>query len=580
MKMLLHYLVPVRWRIALGVSIKFIGSIVELFLPSLLAYLLDVVVPAAKTDGGMGEIFFYSFLMLLCAGVAWVANITANRMAASSTRDAVQTMRQDLFEKTIRLSDARINAFSIPTLEMRLTGDTYNIHRMVGMMQRMGIRAPILLIGGIIMTGIMEPVLTLILLAVLPLIVLVITGVTRKGVPLYDFLQQKTDDMVRIVRENITGIRVVKALSKTTYEKTRFEQVNTSVSDAETDAGVTMALTNPVMSFLLNGGLTFVILAGAYRINAGLTMPGTIIAFMSYFTIILNAMMAVTRMFIMCSKGLASANRIAEVLETESEMKELAAHGNGETREGMLVFENVSFSYNGRRNNLEDISFSLPRGGTLGIIGATGSGKSTLVKLIMRFYDAGEGTVFIDGKDVRDIPLEELRKMFGVAMQNDFLYADTIADNIRFERDLDEMHLAAAAEMAQAADFIAERPEGFEDKLTQSGHNLSGGQRQRLLVARALAADPQILILDDSSSALDYRTDAAMRTAIRNMKHSPTTVVVAQRVSSVMNSDLILVLEDGKAVAQGTHRELMQHCEIYREIAQTQMGGERLGSTC
>jgi len=577
MRMLLRYLRPVRLRIGVGMVIKFAGSILELFLPSLLAFLLDEAVPQAKLDGRMAPIWIYSALMLLCALAAWGCNISANRMAASTTRDAVHQLRQDLFDKTIRLSDARINAFSVPTLEMRLTGDTYNIHRMVGMMQRMGVRAPILLIGGTVMTAVMEPVLTLILVATLPLIACVILGVTRKGVPLYDLLQRKTDDMVRVVRENITGIRVVKALSKTRYEKERFEEINRGVSDSETHAGVTMALTNPVMNILLNGGLTFVILAGAYRVQAGLTLPGTIIAFMSYFTIILNAMMAVTRMFIMCSKGLASANRISEVMDTESEERELAAHGCGERREGMLVFENVSFSYNGRKNNLENISFSLPKGGTLGIIGATGSGKSTLIKLIMRFYDAGEGTVFVDGRDVRDIPLPELRSKFGVAMQNDFLYADTIADNIRFERGLDEDEISRAAEMAQAKGFISERQEGFEDKLTQAGHNLSGGQRQRLLVSRALAGVPEILILDDSSSALDYKTDAAMRGAIAGIRPRPTTVVVAQRVSSVKSSDLILVMDDGQIIDQGTHEALMERCEVYAQIARTQMGGDEDG---
>ncbi|MBR5783106.1 MAG: ABC transporter ATP-binding protein [Clostridia bacterium] len=574
MKMLLHYLRPVRWKIARGVSIKFFGSLMELFLPSLLAYLLDTAVPNARADGNLRPIYIYSGLMLLCALLALIGNIAANRMASASTRDAVRIMRRDLFDKTLRLSDARINAFSVPTLEMRLTGDTYNVHRMVGMMQRMGIRAPIMLIGGVVMTAVMEPVLTLILLATLPVIAWVMLSVTHKGVPLYDKLQQKNDDMVRIVRENITGIRVVKALSKTEYEKERFDGINTDVSDAETKAGVTMALTNPVMNILLNSGLTFVILAGAYRVNSGLTQAGTIIAFMSYFTIILNAMMTVTRMFIMCSKGIASANRIAEVLNVDTEAEELAESGSGETREDMLVFENVCFSYNGRGNNLEDVSFSLRKGGTLGIIGATGSGKTTLIKLIMRFYDAGSGKIFVDGRDIKDIPISELRGMFGVALQNDFLYADTVGSNIRFERDIDEAELRSAAERAQAAEFIAERKDGFEDMLTQSGHNLSGGQRQRLLVARALAGDPKILILDDSSSALDYRTDAAMRSAIADMSPRPTTVVVAQRVSSVMNSDIILVLDDGKAIAKGTHSELMQTCEVYAQIAQTQMGGE------
>ena len=573
MKMLLRYLRPVRLRIGVGMVIKFAGSILELFLPSLLAFLLDEAVPQAKLDGRMAPIWIYSALMLLCALAAWGCNISANRMAASTTRDAVHQLRQDLFDKTIRLSDARINAFSVPTLEMRLTGDTYNIHRMVGMMQRMGVRAPILLIGGTVMTAVMEPVLTLILVATLPLIACVILGVTRKGVPLYDLLQRKTDDMVRVVRENITGIRVVKALSKTRYEKERFEEINRGVSDSETHAGVTMALTNPVMNILLNGGLTLVILAGAYRVQAGLTLPGTIIAFMSYFTIILNAMMAVTRMFIMCSKGLASANRISEVMDAEPEERELAAHGCGEHREGMLVFENVSFSYNGRKNNLENISFSLPRGGTLGIIGATGSGKSTLIKLIMRFYDAGEGTVFVDGRDVRDIPLPELRSKFGVAMQNDFLYADTIANNIDFGRGLSHEQIKTAAIRAQAIEFIEAFPEGFEHEITSKGTNISGGQKQRLLIARALAGDPEILILDDSSSALDYKTDLELRRAIAEIGGKTTVIVVAQRISSVMNSDLILVLDDGEIIGAGRHSELLESCEIYREISDSQMGG-------
>lgn len=574
MKMLARYLKPLTLRLSIGVSIKFVGSLLELMLPYIMGYLLDNVVPVCKQSGSSGKIWLYGGIMTLCAVGALFGNAIANKMSAATTRDAIRQIRQDLFRKTIALSDAKITYYSIPTLEMRLTGDTYNVHRMVGMMQRIGIRAPILLLGGITLTMIMEPVLTMILLCTLPIIAIVVFFVTKKGVPLYGLVQKTTDGMVRIVRENITGIRVVKALSKTEYEKGRFSDINQKVSASETKAGVTMALTGPVMNILLNGGLTVVVFVGAYRVNGGVCQPGTIIAFMSYFTIILNAMMSITRIFVECSKGLASAGRIEEILCCPDETEELPVLDNGKSAEGMLCFENVSFSYNGNKNNLENISFCLPKGGKLGIIGATGSGKSTIVKLIMRFYDPNEGTVYLDGKDIRSYALHDLRVKFGVSLQNDFLYADTIGNNINFERDLSEEQIEHAAAMAQADDFIRWRVNGLEEQLAIAGHNLSGGQRQRMFVSRAVAGNPEILILDDSSSALDYKTDASMRQSIDTMVPRPTTVIVAQRVSSVKNCDVIIVMEDGRADAIGTHEQLMRQSAIYREIAETQMGDD------
>lgn len=580
MKILFHYLRPVAGRIAVGTTIKFIGSIMDLFLPYILAHLLDTVVPDAKADGDLRLIFIWGGVMLLCAAIAWTGNIVANRMAASTTRDAIRRLRMDLFEKTVKLSEKQINYYSIPTLEMRLTGDTYNVHRMVGMIQRLGVRAPILLIGGIIMTFSMEPVLTCVLLSTLPIIAVVVYFVSKKGIPLYDKVQSNTDTMVRVVRENIVGVRVIKALSKTEYEKERFFGVNEEVSDSETKAGVVMATTNPVMNILLNGGLVAVIFVGAFRVDSGLTQAGTIIAFMSYFTVILNAMMSVTRLFVNSSKGVASMNRIAEVLNepTEEKLFETVEPVADIDTEAKIVFRDVCFSYNEKKDNLKSISVSVPKGGTLGIIGATGSGKSTLIKMLLRFYDPYSGVIYIDGKDIRGIKLSELREKFGVAMQNDFLYAGTLAENVRFERELDVPELETALRLAQAEDFVKER--GLEYELTMSGHNLSGGQRQRLLVARALAGQPEILILDDASSALDYKTDAALRGAIGELKHKPTTVIVAQRVSSVMNSDVILLLDGGEAVACGDHETLMRECDMYREIAETQMGGATDGGTC
>lgn len=572
-KKLFYYLKPVAGMMTVGTIIKFIGSIMDLFLPYILAHLLDNVVPEAKNSGEIRTIFIWGGVMIICAAVAWIGNIVANRIAASTTRDAVKQMRSDLFRKTINLSEKQINDFSIPTLEMRLTGDTYNIHRMVGMMQRMGIRAPILLIGGVIMTFSMEPVLTCVLLCALPIIGFVVYFVSKKGIPLYDKVQSSTDKMVRIVRENIVGVRVIKALSKTDFEKARFEESNEEVGKNDMSAAIIMGITSPVMQILLNAGLVAVVFVGAIRVDAGLSEVGKIIAFMSYFTIILNAMMAVTRLFVMCSKGIASMNRIAEVLDEkdEQEIFSNAAPSEDIDTDNKIVFDKVCFSYNGVKDNLHNISLSLKKGGTLGIIGATGSGKTTLIKLLMRFYDPQSGSIYIDGKDIRKMSSKELRSRFGVALQNDFLYAGTVEDNLRFEREVTTEEINEAVIRAQAGDFVSER--GLDYQLDMSGHNLSGGQRQRLLVARALAGNPEILILDDASSALDYKTDSALRSAIGNIDPSPTTVIVAQRVSSVMNSDVILLLDNGETVACGDHETLMRECEMYREIAETQMGG-------
>ena len=573
MKALFHYLRPVAGMMTVGTIIKFVASIMDLFLPYILAHLLDNVVPEAKKDGQLRTIFIWGGVMIFCAFVAWIGNIVANRIAASTTRDAVRVMRSDLFKKTINLSEKQINDYSIPTLEMRLTGDTYNIHRMVGMMQRMGIRAPILLIGGVVMTFSMEPVLTCVLMCALPIISFVVYIVSKKGIPLYEKVQTSTDKMVRIVRENIVGVRVIKALSKTEYEKDRFSESNEEVGKNDTDAAIIMGITGPVMQILLNAGLVAVIFVGAIRVNAGLSEVGKIIAFMSYFTIILTAMMAVTRLFVMCSKGIASMNRISEILreKDEQELFSSAQTADAISTDAKIVFHKVCFSYNGIKDNLHDISFSIPKGGTLGIIGATGSGKTTLIKLLMRFYDPDSGSIYIDGEDIKNKTPEKHRSRFGVAMQNDFLYAGTVEENLRFERNISREQIEKAVINAQAEDFMNQR--GLDYELEMSGHNLSGGQRQRLLVARALAGESEILILDDASSALDYKTDSALRSAISKLEPAPTTVIVAQRVSSVMNSDVILLLDNGETIACGDHDTLMRECDMYREIAETQMGG-------
>ena len=395
------------------------------------------------------------------------------------------------------------------------------------------------------------------------------THVPRKGVPIYREVQRRTDAMVRVVRENISGIRVIKALSKTDYERERFAGVNQAMVDQELHAGHVMSLTNPITNVFLNVGLTAVILVGAFRVNAGLTQPGTILAFLSYFTIILNALMGVTRIFVMVSRGAASGSRIDEVLQIPMDLPLIP----GETEETPyhVEFRDVTFSYNKKENNLEDISFALKPGETLGVIGATGSGKSTLAALLMRLYDTDSGRIAISGRPVTSIPPEELHTKFGVVFQNDALFADTIYENIDFGRSLPREAIEKAAKCAQAWDFITALPDGFEHMLSSKGTNLSGGQRQRVLLARALAGSPEILILDDSSSALDYRTDAALRKALREEYGGVTTVVIAQRVSSIMHAAHILVLDEGRELGYGTHEELMRSCDVYREIAEIQM---------
>ena len=568
MREIFRYLKPHVPKMLGGFVFKFSGTVVELLIPMILSYIIDDVVPT----GNITLVYWWGGAMLLCAVMALVNNIVANRMASAVAREATRSIRHDLFAKISYLSSRQIDDFSIPSLESRLTTDTYNVIQVIGMMQRLGVRAPILLVGGIFVTMAMEPVLTLVMIAIMPFIGIVVWLVTRKGVPMYTYLQKGIDIMVRTVRENISGIRVIKALSRTEQEKEHFSQVNREVVNRETRASITMGITNPMMNLFLNTGLTLVVVVGAFRVNSGVTKVGAIIAFLSYFTIILNAMLSITRLFVMYSRGSASASRICEVLYTREDLKVTEAPAVSE--KAHVVFDDVSFSYQKKGDDISHISFTLQKGETLGIIGGTGSGKSTIAALLMRLYERDSGSIRISGRPVESIPPEELHTKFGVVFQNDVLFADTIASNIDFGRNLPEERIVQAAQCAQAMEFIDSLPDGFQHMLTPRGTNLSGGQKQRVLLARALAGYSEILILDDSSSALDYRTDASLRKALRENYSDVTTIVIAQRVSSILHADHILVLEDGKALGYGTHEELMETCPLYREISESQMGGD------
>ena len=555
---------------AVGFIIKCSGTMIELLIPYILTHILKNVVVTES----LSKVLFWGMLMLVCAGSACVCNIVANRMAAKVSKYFSEKMRKDLFEKTIKLSAKQTDHYSIPSLESRITTDTYNVHNFIGMMQRMGVRAPILLLGGIIITMIMDSFLSLVMVAILPFIFITVFTISKKGIPLYSGVQKSVDDMVRVVREDTQGIRVIKALSKNDYENRRYDKVNLKLSKNELHAGTIMGSVNPIMTMLMNFGITAVVAMSALRVSKGLSSPETVIAFMQYFTLISMAMMSVSRMFVMYTKCAASANRIAEVLNSPTDLEVIKSNENTIIdSDAHIVFKDVSFSYIGKTNQLEDISFSLKKGGTLGIIGATGSGKSTLIKLLLRFYDTTDGQIFINGKDIRTIPKDELTNMFGVVLQNDFLYADTIEENIIFGRNISHEDVVKAAKIAQADSFITSFSDGYDHMLSSKATNISGGQKQRILISRAIAAHPDILILDDSSSALDYKTDANLRVALKqNMKDS-TIITVAQRVSSIKDCDIIIVLDHGKIIGYGKHEQLLDTCTEYKEISDSQMGG-------
>lgn len=573
------YVKPYFGRMSAGFVIKFIGTIMDLCIPYILAYIIDTVIPAREK----APVFIWGFVMLVCSAMAILFNIIANRMASRVARDTTEAVRHDLFARVMDLSSRQMDELTRPSMISRLTSDTYNIHQMVGMMQRMGVRAPILLIGGICVTLTLDPVLACILLAMMPLLAFVMIAVSSKSIPLYATIQEAADRFVRLVREDIAGIRVIKALSRTDHEKSRFEAVNMEVVNKEKKAGIVMAVINPVMNMTLNLGLVMVILAGAYRVNEGTSEVGRILAFMTYFTIILNAMMSISKIFVVLSKAIASSKRVMQVIDLPEDMSvwEMGVawdtESAGEVRDAgeeplCIQFEDVTFSYRKEIPDVEGISFAIKKGETLGIIGETGSGKTTVAALLLRLYDVDKGVIRIEGKDIRSIRKAELRRKFGVVFQNDTLFEDTIQDNVSLGRELTEEETDQALLYARAREFVEEKENSSRSQLNIKGANLSGGQKQRVLIARALAAHPKILVLDDSSSALDYKTDAALRKEIKQNFADTTLVIIAQRISSILHADHILVLEEGKMLGYGTHEELLESCQVYADISYSQMG--------
>ncbi len=609
MKFIFSY-VKKHWRLALfGMILKIVGSFGELLIPYVMEHLIDEVVPTKDYK----QVIFWGLVMIVLAILVRQFNVKANRTAVKVSRESIYAIRKDLFGKTLQLSGKQVDGFGLPSLTSRMTSDTYNLQNFIQSIQAMGIRAPILLFGGIIITMTMDPGLASILCIMAPILIVIVVCISFKGIPLYERVQQRVDDIVRIMRENITGIRVVKSLSKEEYEMRRFGSGNDQMAGADMKAGTIMALPGPIMQLFLNTGLTLVVIIGARRVNNGDIDPGVILAFLTYFNMILMGVMGLNRIFMLMSKANASAKRIEAVVKAEEELTPIPADEAAEldlrrfAADDYIVFDHVDFSYDAsedendkeaqsaemlqnseesrksqslherfagqeREKCLYDIHFSMKKGESLGIIGATGAGKTTIINLLMRFYDASKGNVFVNGKDVRTYEKDVLHRMFGVVFQNDVIFADSLRENIAFGRNVSLQEIRAAAADARASEFIEAYEDGYEHRAVIHGANLSGGQRQRTLIARALAADPEILVLDDSSSALDYKTDAALRKAIREHHGDATTIIIAQRISSILSLDHIIVLDEGRMIGYGTHEELLNTCPMYQDIYKTQMG--------
>lgn len=565
MKRILSYFKPYRLRVVLCLIIKITGITMELLIPILLAHIIDDVVP----NSSIQAVVMYGLLMILASFLGFMGNCKANQLAAGIARNISINLRHDLFTKIMSLSSSQIDEVSIPSLVTRMSSDTYNVHQMLATILRLGVRAPVLLIGGTIATLILDYVVALVIIAILPIVFLILYLISKVGLPLFSKVQKSIDSMVLSIRESMTGIRVIKALSKEDYEKKRFDRINKDVINYELKSSNTMATINPLVNLILNVGLIFVIVVAAIRVSDGAILPGKVLSFTSFFSMILTAVIALNRMITIIAKAQASSIRIDYIFNINKDLEKTTYPvKNG----AYIEFEHVNFSYNNSKNIIEDISFKINKGETLGIIGSTGSGKSTIINLLLRLYDVTSGNIYVDGIDVRNYEEKDLKSKFGTALQYDTLFSGSIYDNIDFYRNLNRKEIEKAISVSQA-DFANNLEKGLKSDVSPRGTNFSGGQKQRLIIARALAGNPEILILDDSSSALDYKTDAKLRKAINEEYKDATTIIISARISSIMNANRIIVLDEGKIIGYGTHDELLNKNKMYQEIYQSQLGG-------
>lgn len=567
---LLRYAKKYRLQMVIGPFFKFVEAVFELFLPLLMAKLIDNGI----NKGDTAYIYKMGGLMLAMSVIGLISVFICQYSASIASQGFGTELRNALMRKINTFSHKEIDQFGTATLITRATNDINQMQLALAMLIRLVIRAPFLSIGSLIMAIYVSPKLALVFAVLLPLFCLILYFIMTKTIPLYKIVQMKVDRLTQVVSENLSGVRVIRAFARSKKEKQRAEDVSDELAKSYIRVANLSALMTPATSLIMNAGILIILYVGGFQVNTGSLMQGEVLALINYIMQMLLALIIVANLVVIFTKSAASAARINEVLDTDVSVVENESPTYLTTIENQtaIQFENVSFKYAAASANaLENIEFNLSKGQILGVTGPTGSGKSTLINLIPRFYDVTAGTLLINGTNVNEFDLQSLRRSIGYVPQNSSLFTGTIAENLRWGKaDATEAELQMALEIAQSADFVASLKDGLNSPVFEGGKNFSGGQRQRLTIARALVSQPDILILDDSLSALDYQTDLNLRRALASRLTNTTVVIVSQRISSIQTADQILVLNDGKLANSGTHKQLLAESDIYRQIYDSQ----------
>lgn len=574
---LFKYLKKYKFEAVFGPIFKLIEAIFELIVPIVSAKIIDIGV---NGNGGVPYIIKMGIVMVLLGFFGLGFSLCCQYLASKASQGVGTDLRNDLFKKIQSFSHKEIDRFGASTLTTRMISDINQIQTGVAMLIRLAIRVPCLVAGATIMAMSIDLGLSVIFLIVGPLVSFVLYLIMIRSVPLYKVVQKKLDSVSLIARENLDGIRVIRAFSRQENENSRFENASDDLTKTALKVGRISALLNPATFLIMNSAVIAVIFFGGMKVDSGTLTQGEIIAFINYISQILLALVALANLVIILTKAAACASRVADVLEVESSIKDGGKEVPADSANVPAVeFKNVSFAYNENTGEkvLDNISFTLSKGETLGVIGGTGSGKTTLISLIPRFYDATQGEVLINGENVKHLNLKPLRAFVSVVQQGASIIEGTVKDNIVMGRKgISDEEIEKAAKTAQAHEFISKLSEGYETIIQRSGSNLSGGQKQRLSIARAVAGNPSVLILDDSASALDFATDAALRRAIRKIGETMAVIIVSQRVNSVRYADKIAVLDDGKLAGLDSHENLLSTCQVYREICLSQLSSEEV----
>lgn len=567
MKKLLTYLRPYAKECVLSPLFKLFEAILELFVPLVMAAIIDTGI--ANKD--KTYVLSMCGVLVLLGAVGLIAAVTAQYFAAKAAVGFSASVRGALFSHLQTLSYKQNDTLGTSTMITRMTGDVNLLQTGVNLTLRLLLRSPFVVLGAMIMAFIIDPVSALIFLAMIPVLYLIIWFIMRITLPKYKSVQQKTDAVLRRTRENLAGVRVIRAFNMQDDEQKAFDSANDDLTNFQCHVGRISAIMNPLTYAIVNIGIVALIYVGAIRVDTGILTQGMVVALINYTAQILTELLKFANLIVSITKALAGAKRISDVFAMTSDQT-FGTLTRGEDNADIIRFENVGIKYYPDASPaLFGANFSVKAGQTVGILGGTGSGKSTLVNLLPRFYDITDGSIYLHGADIKEYDSEALRTRFGIVPQKAVLFHGTVRDNLKWGReDATDEELWEALRAACAESFIREKELGLDAPVEQGGRNFSGGQRQRLTIARALVRRPEILILDDSASALDYATEASLRTALRNLPFHPTTFIVSQRASSVRHADLILVLDDGEIVGQGTHEELIESCEVYQEIYYSQ----------